>query len=66
MSDTDDAIAESAAGPKIVRVDGMGQSEEHALPEQIAAARYLANARAAGGAKGFGLRFVKMNPPSAR
>lgn len=68
MADAEDlseSIAESAAGPKRVRVDGMGESEDHPLTEQIAAQKHVANARAANGANGFGLRFVKMNPPGA-
>jgi len=60
-----DALAESAAGPKRVQVAGMGESEDHNLKDQIAAQRHLANATAAPGSNGFGLRFVKLNPPGA-
>ena len=64
--DTAAAIASSADGPKRIRVEGMGESEEHLLPDQIAAAKFAENRRAAPGSSGFGLRFVKLNPPGAR
>lgn len=35
-----DSVATSAAGPKRVRVEGMGESEEHPLLDQIAAAKF--------------------------
>ena len=65
-ADINESIASSATGPKRVQVTGMGESEEHNLADQIAAAKYTANARAANGANGFGLRFVKMNPPGTQ
>jgi hypothetical protein len=36
-----ESVAASASGPKRVRVDGMGESEEHPLPDQIAAAKFM-------------------------
>ena len=35
-----DAVANSASGPAKVRVQGMGESEEHPLPGAIAAAKF--------------------------
>ena len=35
-----DSVATSAAGPKVVSVVGLGHSEEHSLPDQIAAAKF--------------------------
>ncbi|MFA5706523.1 MAG: hypothetical protein WCQ69_10690 [Bacteroidales bacterium] len=61
-----DAVAASAAKPKRVRVDGMGESEEHSLTDQIAADKHIANVRAASGKYGFGLRFAKLNPPGTQ
>jgi len=69
MSDAEDikaAIVTSATGPKVVTVSGMGSSEEHPLQDQIAAAKFAANAGAAPAAAGFGLRFAKLNPPGTR
>ena len=69
MTDAEDiteAIAAATAKPKRVRVEGMGESEEHNPKALVAAQQAVANARAANGANGFGLRFVKLNPPGAR
>jgi len=65
-ADINESIASSATGPKRVQVTGMGESEEHNLKDQIEAAKYTANARTANGANGFGLRFVKLNPPGTQ
>ena len=59
------AIDESAAGPKSISVAGMGSSEEHPLPDLIAAAKFRAPAsvrRRVGG----GIRFTQATPPGAR
>jgi hypothetical protein len=64
--DAADAVAAAAGQPKIVTVAGVGSSEEHLIPDKIAAAKFEANRRAVAGADGFGLRFVKLNPPGAR
>jgi hypothetical protein len=36
-----DSLASSAAGPKTIAVQGMGQSSEHPIPDQIAAVKFL-------------------------
>jgi len=56
-------IRENAQGPKRARGDA-GEVEQHPLPDQIAADRYLA-AKNAAKAKGMGLRVGKMIPPGA-
>ena len=53
-----DAVAESANGPKRVAVAGMGDSEEHALRDQIAAAKFMPG-RATRRRVGAGIRFTK-------
>jgi hypothetical protein len=53
-----DTTADSAAGPKRVRVDGMGESEEHPLDEQVAAAKFLPPA-AIRARVGGGIKFTK-------
>lgn len=53
-----DSVATSAAGPKTVAVAGMGQSEEHPLPDQIQAAKFKplpSTQKKVGG----GIRFTK-------
>lgn len=35
-----DSVVTSANGPRAVSVAGMGSSEEHSLPDQIAAAKF--------------------------
>jgi hypothetical protein len=57
-TDLSESVATSAAGPKRVRVEGMGESEEHPLTDQIAAAKFKPlNATQA--RVGAGIRFVK-------
>ncbi len=56
-------IRENAQGPMRARGDS-GEVEQHPLPDQIAADRYLASKEAAK-AKGLGVRVSKMIPPGA-
>jgi hypothetical protein len=62
MADTEpnlsDSVATSAAGPKMIRVEGMGQSEEHPLTDQIAAAKFKP-LNATQKRVGAGIRFTK-------
>ena len=51
-------VADSASGPRSVRIDGMGASEEHPLKDQIAAAKFMPPA-AARRRVGGGMRFTK-------
>jgi len=55
-------IEESAAGPKRARGDS-GEMEQHPLPDQIAADRYLEAKKAS--RKGLGIRTTKLVPPGA-
>ncbi len=57
----DDTIRQNAQGPAKVAGDA-GSVEQHPLPEQIEADRYLASKEAAGKTKR-GLRFNKLVPP---
>jgi hypothetical protein len=57
-----DAIKENAQGPKRAQGDA-GSVEQHPLPEQIEADRYLASKEAA--KKGLGVRMTKVVPPGA-
>ena len=59
-----ESVASSAAGPKKIFVEGMGSSEEHTLPEQIAAAKFkpLATTRRRVGG---GIRFTQATPGGA-
>lgn len=62
MSDhLDETIRQNAQGPAKVAGDA-GTVEQHPLPDQIEADRYLAGKEAAGKAKR-GLRFNKLVPP---
>lgn len=56
-------ISATDPGPKKVAVAGLGESEEHSLPDQIARDRYL-RANQAGSTPGgfFGIRRVKFRP----
>ena len=54
-----DSIAASASGPKHIAVEGMGQSSEHSLTDQIAAAKFLPPSRVRSRIGG-GIRFGKM------
>ena len=63
MAETvEDAIRENAQGPRRAQGDS-GSVEQHPLPEQIEADRYLASKQAA--RKGLGVRMTKVVPPGA-
>ncbi|MCG3180946.1 MAG: hypothetical protein BIFFINMI_03312 [Phycisphaerae bacterium] len=59
----DDAIKENAAGPAKASGDS-GSMEQHPLPDQIAADKYLANKKAMA-SQTLGLRRAKIVPPGA-
>ncbi len=61
--DLDQTIRDNAAGPAKVTGDA-GSVEQHPLPEQIEADRYLASKQAAK-SKRRGLKFNKLVPPGA-
>ena len=66
MSDptpTEQAIENSALGPKKAQGDA-GSVEQHSLPDQIAADRYLASKRAMQ-SRTKGLQLTKLVPPGA-
>ncbi|OPZ22723.1 MAG: hypothetical protein BWZ02_03379 [Lentisphaerae bacterium ADurb.BinA184] len=56
----DIAIQESAAGPRKAAGDS-GSMEQHSLPDQIAADKYLESKKASR-AKGLGIKLVKIAP----
>ena len=60
MSDSADAIQENAQSPKRVTGD-TGSTEQHSIPDQIAADVYVSAKKAA--SKGLGIRHVKLIPP---
>ena len=57
----DQNIRENAAGPRRARNDA-GEMEQHPLPDQIAADRYLASKNATK-KKGLGVTLKKLIPP---
>jgi hypothetical protein len=59
----EDTIRENAEGPAKAAGDS-GSMEQHKLPDQIAADKYLASKEAAK-TKSRGLRFNKLVPPGA-
>ncbi len=59
--DLESTIRESAQGPAKVSGDA-GSMEQHSLPDQIAADRYLA-AKKAARSKGLGITLKKLVPP---
>lgn len=61
--DLDQTIRDNADGPAKVSGDS-GSMEQHKLPDQIAADRYL-SAKTATKSKTRGLRFSKLVPPGA-
>jgi hypothetical protein len=61
--DLEDTIRENAEGPAKAAGDA-GSIEQHKLPDQIAADRYLSSKDAAK-SKRRGLRFNKLVPPGA-
>ena len=56
----EDTIQQNAAGPKSASNDA-GSMEQHPLPDQIAADKYLESKRASRG-KGLGIKLVKLTP----
>ena len=64
MPDTtiEEAIRDNAAGPKKAQGDS-GAVEQHSIPEQIEADRYLASKEAS--KQGLGIRMTKVVPPGA-
>lgn len=67
MADEDlkETIATTAAGPASVSGKS-GSATAHSLSDLIEADKHLANRNAASGRKGFGLRFVQINPPGTQ
>jgi len=61
--DIEKAIRENATGPKSARSDA-GEVEQHSLPEQIEADRYL-NSKAAMKKPGPGFKITKMSASGA-
>ena len=61
--DLDEAIRTNAEGPKSASGDA-GSMQQHSLPDQIAADRYLASKQAAR-LKGLGVRLTKVVLPGA-
>ena len=59
--DLEDTIRENAQGPAKASGDS-GSMEQHALPDQIAADRYLESKKATRG-KGLGIGLKKLVPP---
>ena len=58
----EETIQQNAAGPKSASGDA-GSMEQHPLPDQIAADRYLASKKAM--KAGRGVRLTKLVPPGA-
>jgi hypothetical protein len=64
VTDTlDNSIQQNASGPAKASSDGTSM-EQHPLPDQIAADKYLESKKASR-AKGLGIRLVKLSPPGA-
>jgi hypothetical protein len=59
--DLDNSIRQNAEGPAKAGADGVNM-EQHKLPDQIAADKYLQSKKASRG-KGLGIRLVKLSPP---
>jgi len=60
--DLENSIRENAEGPKRAKGDS-AEMEQHPLPDQIAADRYLESKKASH--KGLGVRVTKLVPPGA-
>jgi len=60
--DLENSIRENAEGPKRAKGDS-AEMEQHPLPDQIAADRYLESKKAS--RKGLGIRVTKLVPPGA-
>lgn len=63
VSDLSDNIQTNAGGPKKASRDGES-AEQHSLPDQIAADKYL-RSREATRSRGRGVQITKMKPPGA-
>lgn len=61
--DLEQTIRDNAAGPSKTAIDGESV-EQHPLPDQIAADRYLRSQQATR-SKNLGLKFTKVVPPGA-
>ncbi len=61
--DLEETIRDNAQGPAKAAGDA-GSVEQHSLPDQIAADRYLKSQQAAK-SKSLGVRFTKIIPPGA-
>lgn len=59
MTDLKDTIAENAAGPARARGDST-EVQQHSLPDQIAADKYLASKNAIGSGKKMGIKFLRI------
>jgi len=59
--DLEDNIRENAAGPKRAKGDS-SEMEQHSLPDQIAADKYMASKQASR-KKGLGITLKKLSPP---
>lgn len=59
----DQTLRDNAAGPKRAKGDS-AEMEQHALPDQIAADRYLQGKKATR-SKGLGIKLVQLSPPGA-
>jgi hypothetical protein len=60
--DLEQNILDNASGPKRARGDS-SEMEQHALPDQIAADRYLQSKKATQQRKGLGIALRKLVPP---
>ena len=61
--DLDQSIRENAAGPKRAKGDS-AEVEQHSLPDQIAADKYLSSKQASR-KKGLGIPLKKLSPPGS-
>lgn len=61
MAELSDSIKDNAQGPAKASGDS-GSVEQHPLPDQIAADRYL-SAKAASRKPGLGIKLNKLSPP---
>jgi hypothetical protein len=61
--DLEQTIRDNAAGPKRAKGDS-AEMEQHTLPDQIAADRYLEGKKASRGV-GLGIPLKKLSPPGA-
>ena len=59
----DETIKENAAGPKQASADGVNV-QQHSLPDQIAADKYLESKKASR-TRGLGIKLFKISPPGS-